>query len=130
MARDGREPEPGRALERRIGAESDGGSLGRDRVALFVRRRDSGARAHGVATIAGLPFLSVSLVNEEDFKVLVNEFFTTDRHSVGKGMVEIKGRYVRLDNDDVHRLGRRGMKRTTYLHKLAETILPYRAARP
>ena len=39
--------------------------------------------------VAGLPFLELSLVNHVDFNVLVDEFFATDRHSVGKGMVEI-----------------------------------------
>ena len=48
--------------------------------------RDQAAEAE---LVAGLPFLELSLVNEEDFQVLVNEFFATDRHSVGKGMVEI-----------------------------------------
>lgn len=39
--------------------------------------------------IAGLPFLELSLVNQTDFDLLVDEFFATDRHSVAKGMVEI-----------------------------------------
>ena len=39
--------------------------------------------------VAGLPFLELSLVNQADFDLLVDEFFATDRHSVGKGMVEI-----------------------------------------
>jgi len=39
--------------------------------------------------IAGLPFLELSMVSLADFKVLVNEFFATDRNSTGKGMVEI-----------------------------------------
>ena len=39
--------------------------------------------------VAGLPFLELSLVNEADFNVLVDEFFATDRHSVAKGMVEV-----------------------------------------
>lgn len=39
--------------------------------------------------VAGLPFLELNLVNQEDFDVLVNEFFATDRQSIGKGMVEI-----------------------------------------
>ena len=39
--------------------------------------------------VAGLPFLELSLVNQTDFELLVKEFFATDRHSVGKGMVEV-----------------------------------------
>ncbi len=39
--------------------------------------------------LAGLPFLELSLVNEADFGLLVNVIFATDRHSVGKGVVEI-----------------------------------------
>ncbi len=39
--------------------------------------------------IAGLPFLELSLVNDTDFDLLVDKFFATDRHSVGKGMVEV-----------------------------------------
>ena len=39
--------------------------------------------------IAGLPFLELSMVSQSDFKVLVNEFFATDRNAIGKGMVEI-----------------------------------------
>ena len=39
--------------------------------------------------LAGLPFLELSLVDQADFELLVDEFFATDRHSVGKGMVEV-----------------------------------------
>ncbi|MDA0831740.1 MAG: hypothetical protein O2955_07835 [Planctomycetota bacterium] len=39
--------------------------------------------------IEGLPFLAISLVNQADFDLLVNEFFATDRQSVGKGLVEV-----------------------------------------
>ncbi len=39
--------------------------------------------------LAGLPFLELSLVNEADFRLLVNAIFATDQHSVDKGMVEI-----------------------------------------
>jgi len=39
--------------------------------------------------VAGLPFLELSLVNQADFNLLVEEFFATDRHSVAKGMVEV-----------------------------------------
>lgn len=39
---------------------------------------------------AGLPFLELSLVDRTDFDLLVEEFFATDRHSVRKGMVEIR----------------------------------------
>ncbi|MCG8586643.1 MAG: hypothetical protein MI757_18225 [Pirellulales bacterium] len=41
------------------------------------------------ALLAGLPFLELSLVAREEFDLLVNQFFATDRHSVAKGMVEI-----------------------------------------
>ena len=39
--------------------------------------------------LAGLPFLELSLVNQADFDLLVDEVFATDRHSVNKGMVEL-----------------------------------------
>ena len=39
--------------------------------------------------ISGLPFLELSLVNQDDFDLLVETFFATDRHSIAKGMVEI-----------------------------------------
>lgn len=39
--------------------------------------------------LAGLPFLELSLVNQADFDMLVNEFFATDRQAVEKGLVEI-----------------------------------------
>ena len=48
--------------------------------------RDQDAEAE---LVAGLPFLELSLVNHADFDVLVDEFFATDRQSVGKGMVEV-----------------------------------------
>jgi hypothetical protein len=38
---------------------------------------------------AGLPFLELNLVSKVDFDVLVNTFFSTDRHWRAKGMVEI-----------------------------------------
>ena len=43
-----------------------------------------------VELVAGLPFLELSLVNQADFDLLVEDFFGTDRHSVRKGMVEIE----------------------------------------
>jgi hypothetical protein len=46
-------------------------------------------RAAEAELLAGLPFLELSLVNQADFDVLVDEFFATDRHSVPKGMVEV-----------------------------------------
>ena len=39
--------------------------------------------------LAGLPLLEINLVNQADFDLLVDNFFATDRHSVGKGMVEV-----------------------------------------
>ena len=39
--------------------------------------------------LTGLPFLELSLVNQADFRMLVGEFFATDRHSIAKGMVEV-----------------------------------------
>jgi hypothetical protein len=48
--------------------------------------RDRGAEAE---LVAGLPFLELSLVSQDDFDLLVNQFFATDRLSVGKGMVEV-----------------------------------------
>ena len=46
-------------------------------------------QAAEVELAAGLPFLEVSLVNQADFGVLVNEFFATDRHCVARCRVEI-----------------------------------------
>lgn len=46
-------------------------------------------RAVEAELLAGLPFLELSLVRQEDFDVMVHQFFATDRHSVAKGMVEI-----------------------------------------
>jgi hypothetical protein len=46
-------------------------------------------QAAEVELLAGLPFLELSLVNKPDFDLLVDEFFASDRHSIGKGMVEI-----------------------------------------
>jgi len=48
--------------------------------------RDPSAEAE---LLAGLPFLELSLVDQADFHLLVDEFFATDRHSVAKGMVEV-----------------------------------------
>ncbi len=46
-------------------------------------------RAAEAELLAGLPFLELSLVRQEDFDVMVHQFFATDRHSIAKGMVEI-----------------------------------------
>jgi hypothetical protein len=43
----------------------------------------------GIDRLARGLFLDLSLVNQADFQLLVDEFFATDRHSVGKGMVEV-----------------------------------------
>ncbi len=51
--------------------------------------RDFLNRAAEAELLAGLPFLEVSLVNRADFDLLVERGFTTDRHSVAKGMVEV-----------------------------------------
>jgi len=48
--------------------------------------RDTVAEAE---LLAGLPFLELSLVTQEDFDLLVDEFFATDRQSIGKGLVEV-----------------------------------------
>lgn len=39
--------------------------------------------------VAALPFLELSLVNQGDFNLLVDQFFATDRQAVPKGMVEV-----------------------------------------
>ena len=41
------------------------------------------------AIAAGLPFLDVQLVEREDFKMLVDEFFATDRLATPKGLIEV-----------------------------------------
>ncbi len=38
---------------------------------------------------AGLPFLEIDVVEQDNFDFMVNEFFTTDRDSVPKGMIEV-----------------------------------------
>jgi hypothetical protein len=48
--------------------------------------RDAAAEAE---LLAGLPFLELSFVAQEDFDLLVDEFFATDRQSIGKGLVEV-----------------------------------------
>jgi len=48
--------------------------------------RDAAAEAE---LLAGLPFLELSLVTQKDFDLLVDEFFATDRQSIGKGLVEV-----------------------------------------
>jgi hypothetical protein len=39
--------------------------------------------------LAGFPFLELSLVDQDDFNMLVEDFFATDRHSLEKGLVEV-----------------------------------------
>ena len=46
-------------------------------------------RAAEAELTTGFPFLELSLVNQQDFDLLVQAFFATDRHLRGKGMVEI-----------------------------------------
>ena len=41
--------------------------------------------------LAGLPFLELSLVDQEDFDVLVQRVFATDRNLATKGMLEVRG---------------------------------------
>ena len=41
--------------------------------------------------LAGLPFLELSLVDQEDFDVLVQRVFATDRNLAAKGMLEVMG---------------------------------------
>lgn len=48
--------------------------------------KDAAAEAE---LIAGLPFLSIELVRQADFDLLVGQFFATDRRSIPKGMLEI-----------------------------------------
>jgi hypothetical protein len=40
---------------------------------------------------AGLPFLDIAIVNQEDFDVLVGSVFAADRQGIPKGMVEVIG---------------------------------------
>ena len=39
--------------------------------------------------IKGLPFLEILRVEQQEFDRLVHRFFATDRHGLGKGMIEI-----------------------------------------
>jgi len=39
--------------------------------------------------MAGLPFLSIEMVRQAGFDMLVKQFFATDRRSIPKGMLEI-----------------------------------------
>jgi hypothetical protein len=38
---------------------------------------------------AGLPFLHISLVEQEDFDEIVRDVYATDRHGIAKGMIEV-----------------------------------------
>ena len=38
---------------------------------------------------AGLPFLEIDVVDQDNFDFLVETFFTTDRDCVPKGMIEV-----------------------------------------
>jgi hypothetical protein len=37
----------------------------------------------------GLPFIELQLVTEDDFRILTERFFATDRRAVPKGMIEV-----------------------------------------
>ena len=37
----------------------------------------------------GLPFLQIDLAVQEEFDVMINRFFATDRAQVPKGMIEV-----------------------------------------
>src|SRR5262249_7958906 len=47
---------------------------------------DAGAESE---LIAGLPFLEIDLVAIEDFNLMVDVFFATDRVAVQKGVIEV-----------------------------------------
>lgn len=49
--------------------------------------RDAAAREE---LIVGLPFLEISLVQNDEFALLVDTFFATDRNRIPKGMVEVQ----------------------------------------
>lgn len=49
--------------------------------------KDAVARAE---LIDGLPFLEISLVQHDEFTLLVDSFFATDREQTPKGMVEVQ----------------------------------------
>lgn len=38
---------------------------------------------------AGLPFLDLHLMTQDDFELLTQKFFATDRNAVSKGLVEV-----------------------------------------
>jgi hypothetical protein len=38
---------------------------------------------------AGLPFLQIDMVEQEDFDWIVNKWYATDRDNISKGMVEV-----------------------------------------
>lgn len=46
-------------------------------------------RAASDELIQGLPFLEILRVEQSEFDRLVHRFFATDRHGVGKGMIEV-----------------------------------------
>jgi hypothetical protein len=49
--------------------------------------RDPAAEAE---LAAGLPFLQIDLVEQQDFDIMVQVVFASDRKSVPKGMIEVK----------------------------------------
>jgi hypothetical protein len=51
---------------------------------------DSPRGAEVVAELrAGLPFLAIDVVDQDDFDFFVEKFFVTDRDRVPKGMIEV-----------------------------------------
>jgi len=48
--------------------------------------RDSAASAE---LVKGLPFLEILGVEQHEFERLVHRFLATDRHGLGKGVIEI-----------------------------------------
>ncbi len=39
--------------------------------------------------VKGLPFLEILRVEQQEFDRLIHRFFATDRHGLGKGMIEV-----------------------------------------
>lgn len=59
-----------------------------DCVLLFPPERHRDAEALRELPI-GLPFLEISMVDEEEFDALVNDFFKADRWGSPKAMIEL-----------------------------------------
>jgi hypothetical protein len=59
-----------------------------DCLILIDRDRPRGAKV-AAELRAGLPFLAIDVVDQDDFDFFVDRFFVTDRERIPKGMIEV-----------------------------------------